>query len=626
MDFKRTFLSLAIGVVMALVNLPQMAWAQALENKAKPWAFWSWENGNVSKASIHADLVNMRNLGLGGACWAPFRKLNESQDGKGEDWMFSPKFWKMVDYSFQLADSLGLGIGIPNSEEIFAGASSTLLPEEAMQQVVWTDSVVHGTKILGLQLLRPKSYKDGKLQPVGSEGGYYEDIAAFAIRWPENVVKQEATKKMAVATTAQNEVVGLNDVVRLSLENGKVVAATQGGSELRKLPKGTWRLLRMGHTAMVCSDGNVENGNGLERDKFSPVAAQKRFSSWYEKFLERPYADVIQYLQIDSEKRDDQNWGYRFVEEFKARRGYDLIPYLPVMAEVRLQSVERYEQVRKDIRKTIHELVGEKYMKPLMELANEYDLEVVGDSADVIDAINFNPQKMKQQVDHSFTLGVNKLLFHLPHHQKWSKALDDMIAYVTNCQSWLQQGRPVVDAAVLQEDSAAPMAQPHQETLAAPKGYKYDFMDAETLLQWNPEANYKVGKPERQAYRILVVPQQQLSAEVKKKVEQLREAGIVVVNNLSKTSDFSEQGISPDVVLPKNIDYTHRQVLEPRARKDIYFLVNQEGEERNVTVTFRTQNVAIRQVAKLLLPAYGSAFVVMTDKDGIRILNPLLGE
>ena len=628
MDLKRTFLSIMVWGVMALVNMPQIAWAQTLEDKAKPWAFWPWGNGGVSKASIHADLVNMKNIGLGGTLLVPVHRMDERQDKKDEEWVFSPKFWKMVDYSFQLADSLGLGIGVSCPDEFLTACSSTILPEEAMQHVVWTDSLIHGSKILGLQLLRPQSYKDGKFQPVGSEGGYYEDIAAFAIPCQENVDKRDAAKQKGVGTSALSEVVGLDDVVRLSLENGKVVAATQNGNELKKIPKGTWRLLRMGHTVMVRSNNEtIENGNGLEEDQFSLVSAQKRFASWYEKFLERPYSDVIKYLQIDSKENNDQNWGYRFAEEFKARRGYDLIPYLPVVAEVRLQSTEKYEQVRKDIRKTIRELVGEKYMKPLVAMAKEYDLEVSDDGVEIIDVVNLAPEKMKQKVDHCFTLGVNKILFRLPNHQTWSKAKGDMVAYVDNCQRWLQQGNEVVDIAVLlDEDSLSFASQPHRKTMPVPSGYKYDFINTETLLRWNPEASYKVGKPERQDFRILVVPQLQLSEEVKKKVEQLREAGIIVVDNLGKTRDFSENGISPDVEMPENLDYTHRRVLEPQARKDIYFLVNQEGKERTVTVTFRTQNVAIRQVVKLSLPAYGSVFVVMTDKDGMKIFNPLVGE
>ena len=42
-------------------------------------------------------------------------------------------------------------------------------------------------------------------------------------------------------------------------------------------------------------------------------------------------------------------------------------------------------------------------------------------------------------------------------------------------------------------------------------------------------------------------------------------------------------GIEPDVVLPENMDYAHRCVLEATGRKDIYFLTNQEDKAVSYT-------------------------------------------
>lgn len=56
-----------------------------------------------------------------------------------------------------------------------------------MQKVVWTDTIVKGgKKIEGLQMWQPESYKDGKMQSAGSEGGYYQDIAALPSALKEN--------------------------------------------------------------------------------------------------------------------------------------------------------------------------------------------------------------------------------------------------------------------------------------------------------------------------------------------------------------------------------------------------------------------------------------------------------
>lgn len=163
-----------------------VASTMAHNDEAKPWTFWYWMYGAVSKAGIHADLVGMKNVGLGGTYLMPIRGVSERPEYQGEAAQLSPKFWEMVDYSFQQADSLGLDMGIHICDGFALAGNPSILPAESMQKVVWTDTIVGGgKKIEGMQMWQPESYKDGKLQPAGSEGGYYQDIAAFAIRCKE---------------------------------------------------------------------------------------------------------------------------------------------------------------------------------------------------------------------------------------------------------------------------------------------------------------------------------------------------------------------------------------------------------------------------------------------------------
>ena len=896
MNKKKRYTVMALSALLMASAMPHFTFAHALAaqsaaaeqvDNAKPWTFWYWMYGAVSKAGIHADLVGMKNVGLGGTYLMPIRGVDERPEYKGEARQLSPKFWEMVDYSLQQADSLGLDMGIHICDGFALAGNPSILPEESMQKVVWTDTIMNGGKKLESMMLRqPESYKDGKLQPAGSLGGYYEDIAAFAIRQKEvpqvfKPVKIEHTEGVttnkgyylaskpssitytfakpvtvrsmtvkpngnnvqsqrllvqasddgvnfrdvkqlvpprqgwqntqrdytfSIPTTtaryfrfywtpegtepgaedmdaakwkpllklesvslsnqpminqyegksgaiwrieadasATSETFPMTDVVRLKMDGDRVVGAIVNGSVVNKLPKGTWRLLRMGHTSTGQTNETAGDGKGLEIDKFSPSAVKKLFASWYELFLKRPHADVVKYLHIDSWECGSQNWGYQFAEEFKARRGYDLVPYLPVMAGVPLESATKYEQVLKDIRLTINDLVNEKFFKTFTELAREYDLKVSHESIaptfpadglqhyqyadhpmgeywlnspthdkpnDMLDAIsgahiyhknivqaegftevrgvwNETPVMLKPMLDRNLALGMNKLFFHVTAHNPWldrkpGMTLDGIglffqrdntwypeargfVDYVTMCQRWLQQGRPVVDIAVftgedipsrsLTPDKLVPMLPgvfgaervasekkrmanegiPMEESPVkvvhsaniidlkdwcnALHGYKYDSMNKDALLRWNVDEEARANHPDKQNYRILVVPQQQLSAEVKAKIEQLREAGIVIIDKPYEASDFSKYGISPDVILPENMDYAHRYVWSLQEKKDIYFLTNQEDKERKVTATFRTPTTALRQVVNLSLPAYGSAFVILSDKDGVKVIN-----
>lgn len=94
-------------MVIALLALLVVS-AMAYNDEAKPWTFWNWKYGSVSRPGIHADLTGMKNVGMGGIWLMPVREASERlefQDGVAQ---LSPEFWKMMDYSFQLADSLDL--------------------------------------------------------------------------------------------------------------------------------------------------------------------------------------------------------------------------------------------------------------------------------------------------------------------------------------------------------------------------------------------------------------------------------------------------------------------------------------------------------------------------------------
>lgn len=627
-------------MVIALLALLVVS-AMAYNDEAKPWTFWNWKYGSVSRPGIHADLTGMKNVGMGGIWLMPVREAGEClefQDGVAQ---LSPEFWKMMDYSFQLADSLDFDMGI----HVLPG-NPLVLPAESMQKVVWTDTIVKGgKKIEGLQMWQPESYKDGKMQSAGSEGGYYQDIAAFAIRFKG---KTGPAWRNATDSAARSEAVPMTDVLPLKMEGGMVMGVIVNGILQNKLPKGSWCLLRMGHTSTGQTHATDGKGMGLEVDRFSPAAVKKLFDSWYAPLLNRPHGDVVSYLYIDPREWGSQNWGCQFAEEFKVRRGYDLIPYLPVMAGVPLESASRYEQVQNDIRLTIEELVKEKFFQTFTRLAEEQYVEVSCEPIPRTDhpddmfravsrahiynenpvqtvvctgnygARNGTPALLKPLIDRHLALGINRFIFQhdIVRHPEARGFMD----YITMCQHYLQQGRPVVDIAVFH-----PSGTPAQKnSYRAPRGYKYDLINKDALLKWNFEYSPKGKLPGNQDYRILVVsqPDSSLSAEIKAKLEELREEGIVIIDKPYQAKNFSQYGIDPDVILPENMDYAHRLVLEATGRKDIYFLVNQENKERQITATFRTGTSRIRQIVNLNLPAYGSVFVILSNRDDMQIISP----
>ena len=245
------------------------------------------------------------------------------------------------------------------------------------------------------------------------------------------------------------------------------------------LPKGKWKLLRMGHTATGHTNATAGGGKGLECDKFNPKAVRKQFDNWFAQAFVKTNPDVarrvLKYMHVDSWECGSQNWSDTFAAEFRKRRGYDLMPYLPLLAGIPMESAERSEKILRDVRTTIGELVVDVFYQVLADCAKEYDCQfsaecvaptMVSDGLlhyqkvdlpmgefwlnspthdkpnDMLDAIsgahiygkniiqaegftevrgtwNEHPGILKALLDRNYALGINRLFFHVYVHNPW---------------------------------------------------------------------------------------------------------------------------------------------------------------------------------------------------------------
>ena len=137
-------------------------------------------------------------------------------------------------------------------------------------------------------------------------------------------------------------------------------------------------MLRLGHTSTGMRNAPAPaSGCGLECDKLSKEGIEANFNG----MMARLVADVgpaagkaLVATHVDSWENGSQNWTARMREEFQARRGYDLLPFLPVMTGRVVGSLEISERFLWDLRRTISELVVENYAGHLRELAHRHGL------------------------------------------------------------------------------------------------------------------------------------------------------------------------------------------------------------------------------------------------------------
>ncbi len=145
-------------------------------------------------------------------------------------------------------------------------------------------------------------------------------------------------------------------------------------------PEGDWRILRFGYTnngARVSTSSGA--WQGLVVDYLDPVALR----SYWRRVVEPILADVggpagraLKSIQADSWELGGVNWTASFASEFRRRRGYDLSPFLRVLAGVVVAGREVSNRFLNDLRKTIGDCVADNHYRVLASLAHERGLGI----------------------------------------------------------------------------------------------------------------------------------------------------------------------------------------------------------------------------------------------------------
>ncbi|TDH27499.1 DNA-binding protein [Segetibacter sp. 3557_3] len=278
------------------------------------------------------------------------------------------------------------------------------------------------------------------------------------------------------------------------------------------LPAGKWTILRIGHTSTGHRNDTGGGGKGLECDKFDERAIRTQFNGWYGQVFEKVPADltaaVLKVFHVDSWECGSQNWSPVFRDAFQKRRGYDLLPYLPVLTGLPIESAAFSEGVLYDVRRTIAELVAENFYVTLAKLAREKGVTFTAESVaptmvsdgmlhykhvdipmgefwlrspthdkpnDMMDAISGahiygkniiqaeaftelrmswdeHPGMLKTIADRNYALGINKLVYHVFTHNPWlnrkpGMTLDAIGLYIQRDQTWWKQAKAWVDYA-----------------------------------------------------------------------------------------------------------------------------------------------------------------------------------
>jgi hypothetical protein len=144
------------------------------------------------------------------------------------------------------------------------------------------------------------------------------------------------------------------------------------------VPPGRWTVLRIGHTSTGTDNHPAPaEGLGLECDKLRKEGVQAVFEGFVGKIardVKSIAPGTLVSAHVDSWEVDSQNWTENLRAEFRRRRGYELLKFLPVLTGRVIDSFEVSERFLWDFRQTIADLLAENYSGELRRLANRQGL------------------------------------------------------------------------------------------------------------------------------------------------------------------------------------------------------------------------------------------------------------
>ncbi|MGN7990327.1 glycosyl hydrolase [Pedobacter sp. 22226] len=178
-------------LIVLLLSLHCSVSLSAQENEnAKPWVFWYWVKGAVSKAGITADLEAMKANGIAGAYLMSIQGSDKTPVYSPPAVQLTPEWWQMVEFAMSEAKRLNLKLGMHVSDGFALAGGPWVTPELSMQKVVWSKINISNT--------------DNKIylpQPEYKQN-YYKDIAVYA--YPSPVGEGVSTRTVIPKITASN--------------------------------------------------------------------------------------------------------------------------------------------------------------------------------------------------------------------------------------------------------------------------------------------------------------------------------------------------------------------------------------------------------------------------------------
>jgi hypothetical protein len=208
----------------------------------------------------------------------------------------------------------------------------------------------------------------------GAHVNRFEDKAAFSV-----VPEYDSIATPAVAAD-------------LAVPGASVIDLTSrmraDGSLDWEVPAGRWAIMRLGYSLTgQTNDPSTQEGKGLEVDKLSATHVRTHMEQFIAPLKQAlgPLlgAKGMSHLLLDSWEANQQNWTDDMLAQFRSRRGYDPLRWLPVLGGRVVDSAEASDRFLFDFRRTIADLLSENHYKVITDFAHEQGMQTYAEAVGV---------------------------------------------------------------------------------------------------------------------------------------------------------------------------------------------------------------------------------------------------
>jgi hypothetical protein len=370
------------------------------ENPAREYGvncWWWWLSGNVNKAAITKDLEAMKSKNFQGAM--VFDAGGHNQRGnkdipKGP--LFGSDEWNdLFVFALDEAKRLGLEIGF-NIQSGWNLGGPRVTPEYAAKQITFSETRISENRNIVKNLPLPEMRKN-----------FYKDIAVLAFPLKEmnktNELISDLNRKLGfrelggsapdcrflLGNESRYQTAAARDASTYIINKDQIIDISShmdsDGNLAWDAPKGEWSIIRFGYT---CTSSHVSTSSGDWQGSVLDYMSEDAFDFYWNDVVEPIFkaagehvGTTLKYMETDSWECGGMNWTDTFVNEFTNYRGYDLITYLPIVANYIIDDINTTNAFLADFRKTLGDLVAYNHYARFQKYAHKYNMGIQPESA-----------------------------------------------------------------------------------------------------------------------------------------------------------------------------------------------------------------------------------------------------